>query len=70
VHKLESFLTVIKSGFPVIMRFFLESTPERRSLLNNANVLIDEGIEIEGLLACRGWGVALGTLTPTHPTRV
>jgi Icc-related predicted phosphoesterase len=29
--------------------FFLESNPERRSLLDNANVLIDEGIEIEGL---------------------
>jgi Icc-related predicted phosphoesterase len=29
--------------------FFLESNPERRSLLDNANVLIDESIEIEGL---------------------
>lgn len=29
--------------------FFLESDPERRSLLENANVLIDESIEIEGL---------------------
>ena len=29
--------------------FFLEANPERRSLLDNANVLIDEGIEIEGL---------------------
>jgi len=29
--------------------FFLESWPERRSLLDNARVLIDEGIEIEGL---------------------
>jgi Icc-related predicted phosphoesterase len=29
--------------------FFLESNHERRSLLDNANVLIDEGIEIEGL---------------------
>jgi hypothetical protein len=56
VHKLESFRIVIKSWFPVIMSFFLESNPERRSLLDNANVLIDEGIEIEGLLACRGWG--------------
>jgi hypothetical protein len=27
--------------------FFLESNPERRSLLDNANVLIDESIEIE-----------------------
>ena len=29
--------------------FFLESNPERRSLLDNAIVLIDESIEIEGL---------------------
>lgn len=29
--------------------FFLESNPERRTLLDNANVLIDEGIAIEGL---------------------
>ena len=29
--------------------FFLESNPERRSLLDNANVLIDESVEIEGL---------------------
>ena len=29
--------------------FFLESNPERRSLLDNAHVLIDESIEIEGL---------------------
>jgi Icc-related predicted phosphoesterase len=29
--------------------FFLESNPERRSLLDYANVLIDECIEIEGL---------------------
>lgn len=29
--------------------FFLESNPERRSLLDNAHVLIDEGIEIEDL---------------------
>jgi predicted phosphohydrolase len=29
--------------------FFLESNPERRSLLDNAIVLINEGIEIEGL---------------------
>jgi Icc-related predicted phosphoesterase len=29
--------------------FFLESNPESRSLLDNASVLIDEGIEIEGL---------------------
>ena len=29
--------------------FFLESNPERRSLLDNANVLIDESIEIDGL---------------------
>jgi Icc-related predicted phosphoesterase len=29
--------------------FFLESNPERRSVLDNANVLIDESIEIEGL---------------------
>ena len=35
--------------------FFLESNPERRSLLDNANVLIDEGIEIEGLLCLPGW---------------
>ncbi len=29
--------------------FFLESNPDRRSLLDNAKVLIDEGVEIGGL---------------------
>jgi Icc-related predicted phosphoesterase len=29
--------------------FFLEANPERRSLLDNATVLIDESVEIEGL---------------------
>ena len=29
--------------------YFLESNPDRRTLLDNANVLIDEGIAIEGL---------------------
>jgi Icc-related predicted phosphoesterase len=38
--------------------FFLESDPSERSLLNNASVLINEGIEIEGL---RLWG------TPVTP---
>jgi Icc-related predicted phosphoesterase len=33
--------------------FFLEADPSRRSLIDNATVLIDEGIEIEGL---RVWG--------------
>src|SRR5271168_484205 len=33
--------------------FFLESDPSRRSLLSNATVLINEGIEIQGL---RIWG--------------
>lgn len=34
-------------------RVFLESDPSRRSLLSNATVLINEGIEIQGL---RIWG--------------
>jgi Icc-related predicted phosphoesterase len=38
--------------------FFLESDPSERSLLSNAKVLINEGIEIEGL---RLWG------TPVTP---
>jgi Icc-related predicted phosphoesterase len=38
--------------------FFLESDPSERSLLSNASVLINEGIEIEGL---RIWG------TPVTP---
>jgi Icc-related predicted phosphoesterase len=33
--------------------FFLESDPSRRSLISNATVLINEGIEIQGL---RIWG--------------
>jgi Calcineurin-like phosphoesterase len=40
--------------------FFLEANPERRSLLDNANVLIDEGIEIEGL------SIYGSPMTPLH----
>jgi hypothetical protein len=35
--------------------FFLQSNPERRSLLDNACVLIDEGVEIEGLNIYGSW---------------
>lgn len=38
--------------------FFLEADPSRRSLLSNATVLINEGVDIEGL---KIWG------TPTTP---
>ncbi len=40
--------------------FFLESDPSRRSLLHNATVLINEGVEVHGL---RIWG------TPVTPLR-
>jgi hypothetical protein len=42
--------------------FFLESNHEHRSLLDNANVLIDEGIEIEGL------SIYGSPMTPLYPT--
>ena len=49
--------------------FFLESNPERRSLIDNANVLIDEGIEIEGLSIYGSpmtplYGAAFGKTSP------
>jgi Icc-related predicted phosphoesterase len=40
--------------------FFLEADPTKRSMLSNATVLINEGIEIEGL---RIWG---SPVTPLH----
>jgi Icc-related predicted phosphoesterase len=39
--------------------FFLEADPARRSLLSNATLLVNEGIEIEGL---RLWGSPVTTL--------
>jgi len=54
--------------------FFLESNHEHRSLLDNANVLIDEGIEIEGLNIYGSpmtplYGAAFGKSSPNDRAR-
>ena len=54
--------------------FFLESNPERRALLDNANVLIDESIEIEGLTIYGSpmtplYGAAFGKSSPKDRER-
>jgi Icc-related predicted phosphoesterase len=54
--------------------FFLESNPERRSLLDNAHVLIDEGIEIEGMKIYGSpmtplYGAAFGKSSPKDRER-
>jgi Icc-related predicted phosphoesterase len=53
---------------------FLETNPKRRSLLDNANVLIDEGIEIEGLQIYGSpmtplFGTAFGMSSPNDRKR-
>lgn len=54
--------------------FFLESNPKRRGLLDNAHVLIDEGIEIEGLRFYGSpmtplYGAAFGKSSPNDRER-
>jgi len=56
--------------------FFLKSNPEHRSLLDNAQVLIDEGIKIEGLkiygspmTPLDGTGAAFGKSSPKDRKR-
>ncbi|RSL17694.1 Icc-related predicted phosphoesterase [Edaphobacter aggregans] len=54
--------------------FFLESNPKRRGLLDNAHVLLDEGIEIEGLRFYGSpmtplYGAAFGKSSPNDRER-
>jgi Icc-related predicted phosphoesterase len=54
--------------------FFIESDPKRRSLFDNANVLIDESIEIEGLTIYGSpmtplYGAAFGKSSPKDRER-
>jgi predicted phosphohydrolase len=54
--------------------FFLEADPARRSLISNAMVLIDEGVEVDGLRlwaspVTSGYGVAFGMISPQKRAR-